>query len=253
MLQPTFLGLNFDAIGQIDALVHEAAINETQSTDEEEMMLANLKSSLSIFQYAVNHGCKNIVYASSTAVYGDGPTPYKEKQELKPLTAYARSKAELDGMAMSFAGQNPGTFVVGLRYCNVYGPGESHKGRRASMIYQIAQQMKKGNPRIFKDGEQKRDYIYVKDVVAANLLALTAKDNTIVNCGTGTSTSFNDVIKLLNEAMGLDRVPEYIDNPIAGTYQDHTQCDMTRAKERLGFTPAYDIKSGIADYVAAGL
>ncbi|MDP3645515.1 MAG: NAD-dependent epimerase/dehydratase family protein [bacterium] len=252
-LQPSLLGLDWDSIGHIDALIHEAAINETQSTDEREMMRANVDSSLALFEYAVKNGCKHIVYASSTAVYGDGPTPYKEDQELRPLTAYARSKKALDEKATAFAAARPEVTVVGLRYCNVYGPGESHKGRRASMIYQIAQQMKKGNPRIFKDGSQTRDYIYVKDVVAANLLALSAKESAVVNCGSGQATSFNEVINILNEAMGLNRTPEYFENPIASTYQNHTECDMSLAKQKLGFVPTFDIKKEIVDWTKNGL
>lgn len=251
LLQPSFLGLDWESIGKLDAIVHEAAINETQSKDEREMMRANVESTRALFEHAIKNGCTRIVYASSTAVYGDGPTPYTEDQELRPLTAYARSKAEMENMTARLADQYSRVRFVGLRYCNVYGPGESHKGKRASMIYQIAQQMKKGNPRLFTDGTQKRDYIYVKDVVAANLKALEASHNALVNCGSGSATSFNDVVSILNEIMGLSRVPEYFENPIKATYQNHTECDMTLAKN-IGFTPSYDIKKGIADYYASG-
>ncbi len=252
-LQPSLIGIDWDSIGSLDAVIHEAAINETQSKDEKEMMRANVDSSLALFEYTVKNGCKRIVYASSTAVYGDGPTPYKEDQELQPLTPYAKSKAKLDAEVKKFATNNPSITIVGLRYCNVYGPGESHKGNRASMIYQLAQQMKKGNPRLFKSGEQKRDFIYVKDVVVANLLALESKENALVNCGSGTASSFNEIVAILNTEMNLSRVPEYFDNPIAATYQNHTECDMSLAEQKLGFIPAFDIKKGIKDYVASGL
>jgi ADP-L-glycero-D-manno-heptose 6-epimerase len=253
MLQPSFLGLDWDSIGQLDAVIHEAAINETQSNDEREMMRANVDSSLALFEYAVKNGCTRIVYASSTAVYGDGPTPYKEAQELRPLTPYAKSKMVLEQEAKKFAEQNRNVRIVGLRYCNVYGPGESHKGRRASMIYQLAQEMKKGNPRLFKPGDQKRDFIYVKDVVTANLKALEAKQNCVVNCGSGSATSFNDIVGILDGVMRLNRTIEYFENPIAATYQNHTECDMSRAKDLLGFVPAFDIQSGIRDYLKYGL
>ncbi len=153
---------------------------------------------------------------------------------------------------MSFAATHPEITVVGLRYCNVYGPRDSHKGARASMIYQLAKQIAKGNPRIFKNGEQKRDYIYVKDVVQANLLALNAKESCVVNCGAGEATSFNDVITILNQTMGFNRTPEYIDNPYADRYQNFTQCDMMRAKEKIGFVPQYHVREDIADYHQSG-
>lgn len=236
------------ALGKLDAVFHQAANNDTTSLDRGEMMHANVDLSLLIFNRARDAGCKRIVYASSTAIYGNGKTPYREDQELQPLNPYAESKISMEEKAAEFARAYPDMTLVGLRYCNVYGPGEAHKGKRASMIYQLAQQMKKGNPRIFKDGEQKRDYIYVKDVVTANLLGLEAKESCVVNCGSGKATSFNRLIELLNETLGLNRTPEYIDNPYEGRYQSHTECDMSRAKEKIGFTPAFDIKIGIADY-----
>ena len=251
-LQPDLIGIDWDAVGNVDAVIHEAAINDTTSLDEREMMRANVDASLALFEYAAAHGCKRIVYASSTAVYGATPAPYVEDKGLEPLNPYGLSKKVLDEKAMAFAAVHPEITVVGLRYCNVYGPRESHKGARASMIYQLAKQMAKGNPRIFKYGEQKRDYIYMKDVVEANLLALEAKESSVVNCGAGEATSFNEIIAILNKTMGLDRAPEYIENPYAARYQNFTQCDMSKAKEKIGFVPKYDVQKGIADYYKSG-
>ncbi len=251
-LQPSFLGLDWEELGRLDAIIHEAAINDTTFLDEREMTRANVDSSLALFEYAAKNGCKKIVYASSTAVYGGTPAPYVEDKGLEPLNPYGASKKALDEKTMEFAKNHPEMTVVGLRYCNVYGPRESHKGARASMIYQLAQQMAKRNPRIFKNGEQKRDYIYVKDVVLANMLALNTKESCVVNCGTGRATSFNDVIAILNKVMGANRMPEYIDNPHASRYQSFTQCDMTLAKEKLGFVPEFGIEKGIEDYYKSG-
>ena len=253
MLQPSFVGLDWNALGHLDAVVHEAAINDTQSRNVSEMIRANVDSSLALFEYAAKQGCKNIVYASSTAVYGKGPAPYMENQELHPLNAYAESKKQLEEEASLFAKANPEITCLGLRYCNVYGPGESHKGNRASMIYQLARQMRTGNPRLFKYGEQRRDYIYVRDVVSANMRALEAKKSAIVNCGSGISMSFNDLVRILNGVLGTDRTPEYFDNPIEPAYQNHTECDMSLAKETIGFIPKYDIERGIRDYMRSGL
>jgi ADP-L-glycero-D-manno-heptose 6-epimerase len=251
-LQPGLLGINWSAIGQIDVLYHEAAINDTTLNDRDEMLRANLSASMELFEQAVENGCKKIVYASSTAVYGNAPAPFKEDGLITPLNVYGESKKMLDEFATDFASQNTGITVVGLRYCNVYGPGEQHKGKRASMISQLAQQMKKGNPKLFKFGEQKRDWIYVDDVVRANLLAAEAKESCIVNCGSGSATSFNEIVKILNEVMGVERVAEYIDNPFADKYQDFTYCDMSKAAEKIGFKPEYDIKKGINHYYSTG-
>jgi ADP-L-glycero-D-manno-heptose 6-epimerase len=159
----------------------------------------------------------------------------------------------LDDFAMDFAAMHPDVTVVGLRYCNVYGPGESHKGPRATMIYQLAQQMRHGNPRLFKYGEQQRDYVYVKDGVHANMLAASATTSCIVNCGSGKATTFNRLVEILNEVLSYQRKPEYIDNPYAENYQNYTECDMTLAEKQIGFIPQYTIEDGIRDYFESRL
>jgi ADP-L-glycero-D-manno-heptose 6-epimerase len=251
-LQPGLLGIDWDALRGIDVLFHQAAINDTTLGDETEMMRANAEASRKLFETVIAGGCRSIVYATSTAVYGDVPAPYRESGPVNPLNAYARSKLALEAIAAETAAANPQVSITGLRYCNVYGPRENHKGKRASMIWQLAQQMKAGNPRIFKMGEQKRDYIYVEDVVRANLAAAAAAKTGVFNCGYGAATTFNDLIAILNEVMGLDRTPEYIDNPYAAAYQSHTECDMSATRAALGFTPKFDVRSGIAAYFQSG-
>lgn len=251
-LYPGFLGIDWEAIGKIDVLFHQAAINGTRVKDESEIMRANLDASKALFEHVIGRGCRHIVYASSTAVYGGNSAPYRESDPLDPRTPYAESKRLLDAYAMELASGSPGVTIVGLRYCNIYGPRENHKGVRATMIYQFARQMQAGNPRLFKFGEQKRDYIYVKDVVRANLLAAGAEESCIVNCGSGKAVTFNRIVELLNGILKIDRRPEYIENPYGGAYQSHTQCDMRLAWEKIGFVPSYDIEAGLHDYYASG-
>ena len=251
-LQSSLIGIDWQAIPKIDVLFHSAAINDTAHMDREEMFRANVLSSKELFRHVTEKGCRRIVYASSTAVYGNTPVPYKEDGPFELLNPYAESKKALDEFAAEFSKQHPEVRVVGLRYCNVYGPRENHKGKRATMIYQLAHQTKSGNPKLFKFGEQKRDYIYVKDAVRANLLAAEAKESCIVNCGFGRATSFNHIVKILNKTLGSNRTPEYFDNPNPENYQSHTECDMTLAKEKLGFVPEFDIERGIADYHQSG-
>lgn len=251
-LYPGFLGIDFDAIGKIDVLFHQAAINGTRVSDEKEIMRANYYASKRLFEYVLENGCKKIIYATSTAVYGNNPAPYKENDRLNPQTPYAESKVLLEEYATALANSNQDVTLVGLRYCNIYGPRENHKGTRATMIYQFAQQMLKGNPKLFKYGEQKRDYIYVKDVVQANLLAAASDSSCIVNCGSGKATSFNKLVSMLNALLGIARTPEFIDNPFVESYQDYTECDMTMARERIRFVPAYSIEEGLMDYFKSG-
>ncbi len=245
-------GIDWDALGPLDVVFHQGAISDTRVPNRKEILRANFETSKILFETAVAHGAKHIVYASSTAVYGTLPPPYRESGPVAPLTPYAESKALLDEYAMDFAVKHPDVRVVGLRYCNVYGPREYHKRKTATMIYQFAQQMQKGNPKLFASGEQRRDYIYVKDVVSANLLALHVSQSVVVNCGTGVATSFNDIVTNLNEVLGLNRTPDYIPNPYGEQYQSYTECDMTYAKEKLGFTPTFTITEGIRDYATSG-
>jgi ADP-L-glycero-D-manno-heptose 6-epimerase len=250
---PTFTSLEWARLGTVDALFHHAAISaDDPRFSRDEVLRVNLEASKALFQEAVMHGCRRIIYASSTAAYGDAPAPFREDGPLRPISPYGESKKLLDEWAMPFARRHPGLTVVGFRYCNVYGPGEGHKGRWASMPYQLAQQMLAGNPKLFRWGEQKRDHIYIKDVVAANMAALQAAESCVLNCGSGKATSFNALVGILNEALGTDRKPEYIENPRPGSYQSHTECDMTLAREKLGFTPQYDLRAGIRDYTESG-
>ena len=117
------------------------------------------------------------------------------------------------------------------------------------MIYQLYLQMKANRrPRIFKWGEQKRDFVYVKDAVEATILAKDAPRSTVYNIGSGEARSFNEVIALLNKALGTDFEPEYFDCPY-DFYQEYTQADMTKIKEELGFVPKYNLEKGIQEYV----
>ena len=128
--------------------------------------------------------------------------------------------------------------------------GEYFKGKFASMIYQLYLQMKEGKrPRIFKHGEQLRDFVYIKDVLDANMRALAAKKSCVVNAGTGKPEDFNRVIACLNKELGLALKTDYIDNPYS-FFQNKTQADAAHAKKMTGFSARYTLDSGIAEYVA---
>lgn len=240
--------LDWEKIGNVDILFHEAAIVDTTVMNRAEMLHVNVEASKLLFEQAVKHGCKHIIFASSTASYGNEPAPYKEGvTKQNPLNPYGESKKLLDEFASEFARKHPEIVIVGLRYCNVYGPFDGHKGKMRCYLSQIADQMRNGNPKLFKDGEQKRDYIYIKDVVRANILASESKESCIVNCGSGKAVSFNHLVFVLNKVLNLKRTPEYIDNPYKETYQSYTECDMSLAKEKIGFVPKYSTEDGIRE------
>ncbi len=239
----------WDKLGKIDVIFQQAALTDTTVSDQKKMMFNNLEGFRKVLNFSVQHRVK-LIYASSAGVYGNEPAPQREQGPLNPLNIYAFSKYAGDKLAEQ-AMKETKTLIVGLRYFNVFGLGEKHKGKYASMIYQLAEQMKHGKkPRIFHDGEQTRDHIYVKDVVEANLKAAKATRNGIVNIGTGKATSFNRVIEILNEVLETRLAPDYFDNPYS-FYQNSTQADTTQAEKLTGFKARYSIEEGIHEYLTA--
>lgn len=237
---------NFDwnSLKNADMILHQAAITDT--TVEKDVMEVNFRAFKRLLEFAAARGI-DVIYASSAAVYGNGKVPMKEDQEMKPANTYGISKSLMDKAAKEEMEKNR-IKIIGLRYFNVFGPNESHKGKSASMIYQLYSQMKSGNPRIFKYGEQKRDFVYVKDVVKANTLAMKCRKSGIFNVGTGIATDFNAIINLLNKSMGTNRKPEYFDNPYS-FYQNTTLADLASAKKILGYEPDYTTEEGIKECV----
>jgi ADP-L-glycero-D-manno-heptose 6-epimerase len=229
----------------VDVIFHLASITDTTVLDEKKMMYDNVEGFRNILDLAL-HKKADLVFASSAAVYGSQDHPMTEADGGRPNNIYGFSKWVMENIAHHYEGRLK---IVGLRYFNVFGPGEFYKGNAASMIYQLYKQMKSGKrPRIFKFGEQKRDFIYVKDVVEATIKARDAKQNTVVNVGTGNATTFNALIAAINEALGTSLEPDYFENPY-DFYQNFTQADMSHTEKMTGFICKYSTREGILDYV----
>lgn len=233
-----------------DAIFHEAAITDTTVMDQKAMMEQNVEAFKNVLTFAAENEIKKVIYASSAATYGNGPVPNVETQPTHPENVYGFSKVIMDNVARQFAADNRDMTIIGLRYFNVYGPGESFKGKMASMVFQLYNQMREGKrPRVFKNGEQQRDFVYVKDIVKINMCALrNGKETGVYNAATGIPRDYNAIIACLNKEMGLNLEPEYIDNPYP-FFQLKTQADMTKSESKLGYTPDYTLETGIADYV----
>ncbi|MBR2865508.1 MAG: ADP-glyceromanno-heptose 6-epimerase [Elusimicrobiaceae bacterium] len=234
-----------------DAIFHEAAITDTTVMDQKQMMEQNVEAFRNLLNYAAENEIPKVIYASSAATYGNGAVPMKESQPTHPENVYGFSKVIDDNLAHKFSRDHQDMKIIGLRYFNVFGPGEEYKGKMASMIYQLYKQMKAGQrPRVFKHGEQLRDFVYVKDIVKANLCALqNGKETCVLNAATGIARSYNDIIKCLNHELGTNLEPEYIDNPYP-FFQNKTEADMSLAKEKTGYTPDFTLETAIADYVS---
>lgn len=235
---------------QFDVIFHLASITDTTVHDQYLQGHDNIEGFRRLLDFAAPTQT-TVVYASSAATYGIASGINREDQPPAPANIYAFTKVQLDNLARRATKAHPAWRIVGLRYFNVYGPRETHKRAAASMIFQLYRQMKAGKrPRVFKMGEHKRDFVYVKDVVALTLAAANAPQSTVLNCGSGHAFSFNEVIAELNRALGTQLETEYFENPYA-FYQPHTEADMSRARQELNFTPQYPPARGIAEYVAA--
>jgi len=252
-------GIDWRLVYGQDVVVHLMANNDTLCQDEAEMMRANLYGPIKLFCSAYDGGCRKFVYASSTAVYGNSPAPYTEDTEIQPLNPYARSKAQFDGFAMSFAQERP-VPVTGLRFCNIYGPGEERKGKRMSMIGQLLRREMKAKPLVmFKDGEQRRDWLHVYDAVQAIMKAMDVTSmnrGEIYNIGSGKAHTFNEVATTIHEEVGKtwstkrELQINYIDCPFPEAYQSHTECNIEKARRELGYSPGFTLRSGIQQYVS---
>jgi len=231
-----------------DAIFHLASITDTTLHDQFIQVHDNVESFRRLLNFARPTKTR-IIYASSAATYGPATEASVESNGAAPANVYAFSKVIMDNIAREAAAESPDWIIVGLRYFNVYGPREAHKGGPASMIYHLAQQIKAGKrPRIFKHGEQKRDFVYVKDAVEGTIRGLGAKTNGIYNLGTGQARSFNELIEVLNNCLGTKFEPEYFDNPHAH-YQNFTQADLSNARKALNYEPRFSLEDGVRDYM----
>jgi len=233
---------------KFDAIFHLSSITDTTLHDQFVQTHDNVESFRRLLNFARPNKTR-VIYASSGATYGAAKQPIVETDAAAPANIYAFSKVIMDNLARRAASETSGWIIVGLRYFNVYGPREAHKGIPASMVLQLSRQMKAGQrPRIFKHGEQRRDFVYVKDVVEGSIRALEAKQSGIYNLGAGQARSFNELVDVLNHSLGTDLKPDYIENPHAH-YQNFTQADLTSVRNELGYEPRYSLETGVADYM----
>jgi ADP-L-glycero-D-manno-heptose 6-epimerase len=233
---------------KFDAIFHLASITDTTLHDQFVQVHENVESFRRILNFTRPTKTR-IIYASSAATYGAGTEASVESNGTAPANVYAFSKVIIDNIAMRAAADSPDWIIIGLRYFNVYGPREAHKGGPASMVYHLAQQMKAGQrPRIFKHGEQKRDFVYVQDAVEGSIRAFDTQASGIYNLGSGQARSFNELVDVLNKCLGTNFQPDYIDNPHAH-YQNFTQADLTSARSTLGYEPRFPLEEGVRDYM----
>lgn len=237
-------------------LFHQGACSATTEWDGRMMMERNFAYSKAVFHHAQRAGVP-MIYASSAAVYGGGNVFSEEATNERPLNVYGWSKKLFDDWVRRRLGDLRAP-VTGLRYFNVYGPREGHKGPMASVAFHLFNQVRAGeNPKLFGAyegvgaGEQSRDFIHVDDVAAVNLWAWASGASGVFNCGTGRAEPFREVAQAVIDVLGRGAI-EFIDFPehLKGRYQSYTQADLTRLREAgyLGMFRA--VGEGTTDYVS---
>jgi len=245
----------------IGFVFHIGARTDTTEFDYSIHEHLNVEYSRKIWAYCVKHGI-GLVYASSAATYGGGELGYDDRHglelELKPLNPYGVSKNEFDKWALQQEAAPP--FWAGLKFFNVYGPNEYHKARMASVIFHSFNQIKKdGVVKLFrshrpdyKDGQQLRDFVYVKDVLKVCYWLMEHRPaNGIYNLGTGKARSFEDLVKATYAGLDMPANIQYIDMPedIRDKYQYFTEANMQKLRS-VGYTDAFcSLEEGVGDYV----
>jgi ADP-L-glycero-D-manno-heptose 6-epimerase len=247
----------------VQFIFHIGARTDTTEFDYSVFEKLNVQYSMDVWNACVEFGLP-LVYASSAATYGSGEYGYRDDhdiiQKLKPLNPYGISKNEFDKWAL--AQERKPYFWAGLKFFNVYGPNEYHKGRMASVIFHAYNQIEKtGKMKLFRshnpdyrDGEQLRDFVYVKDVVNVCywLLQHRRKESSgIYNLGSGKARTFLDLTKNVFKAMNKNEDIEFIDTPddIRDKYQYFTEANIEKL-QHAGYTnPFHSLEDGVADYV----
>lgn len=243
-----------------DFVFHIGARTDTAETSEAIFDELNVSFSKRIWEYCTINQIP-LIYASSAATYGDGSLGFSDLQPiepLKPLNAYGWSKQNFDLWTAQQEKTPP--FWAGLKFFNVYGPGETHKGRMASVVYHAYHQLTKNDIlKLFRshhikyrDGEQLRDFIHVNDIVSICLFLFKNEGvSGLYNCGTGEAKTFNELAKYIFEAMGKPINIEYIDIPmdIRENYQYYTEATMSKLREAGYNNEFISLESGIKDYI----
>ncbi len=233
-----------------DFIFHQAAISDTTASEQDLMIKTNVNAYEDLLKLAINHNA-NMIYASSAATYGDAASPQTVGNE-NPGNVYGFSKLMMDNITYDYLKKDLDISIVGLRYFNVYGPREFYKNKTASTVIQFGHQILAGNtPKLFEGSDKiLRDFIYIEDIIQANIKAATPKKSGVYNVGTGKARSFQDIADILQKELGTNLGTNYIPNPYVGQYQFHTEANIQDTRVNLDYEPRYEMEDGIKDYIS---
>ncbi len=234
------------AIADVDYVFHEAAVVSVQASflEPQKTMLVNVEGTKTLLDEALDAGVKRVIFASSAAVYGSAEPPIREDFELKPLSPYGESKVAGEQLMREYA--KKGLETVSLRYFNVYGPRQNPSSQYSGVITRFVHKMLNGErPVIYGDGNQTRDFIFIEDVVSANILAAKNKNaaGDVFNIGSGVPLTINQLVGILSELLNYDGDPEYTERREGDIYDSYA--DISKAQSLLGFKVTTSIEEGL--------
>jgi ADP-L-glycero-D-manno-heptose 6-epimerase len=249
---------------EVEAVIHLGACSSTTEANADYLYSNNFKYSQLLASWCLEKNVR-FIYASSAATYGDGSKGFLDDDavvhHLRPLNMYGYSKQLFDEWALDEGVLGK---MVGLKFFNVYGPNEAHKGDMRSLVDKAVEQISQGGRlRLFKshkpgvaDGEQTRDFIYVKDAAAVIMKIFDNRGvGGLFNLGSGTASTWNALARAVFKALGKPEAIDYVDMPEAlkGKYQYHTRAEMGKLRQSLGLLPIRSLEDAVADYVQGHL
>ena len=243
--------LDDDIPTNVNVVFHLAALSSyaMHEDDPQKGARVNIEGFVNVVEQARKSGCETVVYASTSSIYGDQTEPSPEDLAIEANTGYEASKLARERYGEYFA-NHYGMNMAGLRFFSVYqgyGGSEEHKGEYANVVAQFADSVANNeSPVIYGDGSQTRDFTHVSDIVRAIELVAEERLTGIFNVGTGDRYDFNTVVSMINDSLGTDVQPEYIENPIPeSVYVQHTCADTTRLQREVGWEPTIDFEEGV--------
>ena len=234
----------------VDVLFHLAAYSSYTMAEENKRAATrvNVEGFVNAVEQARDEGCDTVVYESTSSIYGSRTDPSPEELPVEARTCYEASKLAREQYGEYFHHHYNMT-LAGLRFFSVYqgyGGAEKHKGEYANTVAQFTHKIANGErPNVFGDGSQTRDFTHVHDIVRGIELAADHRLQGIYNLGTGQSYTFNTMIEMINEELGTDVAPEYVENPLE-VYVHDTMADATKMREATGWEPEIDFAEGVA-------
>jgi len=243
--------LDDDLPTDVDVVFHLAALSSLNMHEDDPQKGArvNIEGFVNTVEQAREDGCNTVVYASTSSIYGSQTDPSPEDMPVAVNTGYEASKLGRERYGEYFANYHDMN-MAGLRFFSVYqgyGGAEEHKGEYANVIAQFADDIASGDPpALYGDGTQTRDFTHVSDIVRGIELAADHELTGVYNLGTGEAYSFNTVVEMLNDELGTDIDPEYVENPIPDNVYVHDTCaDASKINEATGWEPQIDFEEGI--------